>query len=392
MNRMNPCVIIPVYNHSATLIEVARSAGSHAPVIVVDDGSTDGARELLEVEPGIVTIFEPVNRGKGRALKSGFDRARELGYTHAITVDADGQHDPAQIPDFLSVIAKHPEALFVGSRELREAGASRARRFANAFSNFWHWIETGRHLPDTQCGFRAYPLGPIRPLCPASDGYGFELEILVHAAWIGIETRTLPIRVVYGDSISQSSHFRPGADFARISAINARLTFQALALPPAVRRAIAAREEGTGLERTAMKAGACGRVAHRVKHRAELFFSANPAPPGRAAASFAVGLLFGLLPLWGARDPLVAALIKVHVFSSAFLSAGFDLTRPLAPLLPLLFAAAAAFAPGLDFFLPADHIILCGFAAWSAACLTTVLAAGVAVYVFARRLKGATLL
>lgn len=231
-------MVIPVFNHASTLLGVAMGALRYAPVIVVDDGSTDGARTMLEAETAIESVFEPVNRGKGIALKTGFRCARERGYTHAITLDADGQHDTDQVPDFVREIDRYPESIILGTRDLRRAEIPAARRFANAFSSFWFRIQTKQKMSDTQCGFRAYPLGPIAALHPKDARYGFEYELLVHAAWMGIEIRPIPIRVDYAAPTSRRSHFRPVIDFIRMSVLNAKLTFQALALPAALRRSI----------------------------------------------------------------------------------------------------------------------------------------------------------
>ena len=110
---MKPCVIIPCYDHAATVAGVARSARAHCPVIVVDDGSTTPLPEL----PGCQIIRLDYNRGKGAALRAGFQRAGELGFTHAITMDSDGQHFADDLPEFLAAAAAQPEALIVGVRD-----------------------------------------------------------------------------------------------------------------------------------------------------------------------------------------------------------------------------------------------------------------------------------
>ena len=147
---MNPCVILPVFNHAASLAMVARGALAHCPVIIVDDGSTDRPPAL----DGVTLIRFEHNRGKAAALQAGFAKAGKLGYTHAITMDADGQHFAEDVPKFLTEASRQPAALLVGVRDFSAAGAPARRRRANSFSNFWFWAATGVRLDDTQCGFR----------------------------------------------------------------------------------------------------------------------------------------------------------------------------------------------------------------------------------------------
>lgn len=227
-----PCVVIPVYNHAATLPAVVEGARAFAPVLVVDDGSTDGARAWLEAASGIDSIILPANRGKGFALRAGLSRALERGFTHAVTIDADGQHDPGQIAEFIAQARERPEALLLGVRDLVAEGAPAARRRANTFSNFWFALQTGLRLPDTQCGFRCYPIAAALGLGARGERYGFELEIMALAAWAGIEIRPVPVRARYGGPEAARSHFRPVVDFLRIGLLNAKLTaWAALRMP-----------------------------------------------------------------------------------------------------------------------------------------------------------------
>ena len=151
---MRACVVIPCYNHGAKVAEVARAALAYCPVILVDDGST----APLPALPGCTLIRIETNRGKGAALRAGFQRALEDGFSHAITMDADGQHFAENIPAFLAEAESQPEALIVGIRDFYAAGAPAGRRRSNAVSTFWFRVETGVRLGDTQCGFRCYPL------------------------------------------------------------------------------------------------------------------------------------------------------------------------------------------------------------------------------------------
>src|SRR4029077_1129080 len=125
------------------------------------------------------------NSGKGAALQAGFRKVSELGFTHAITMDADGQHFAEDLPKFLAVAQAQPDALTVGVRDFYANGCPTHRRRSNAISTFWFRVETGVRLPDTQCGFRCSPLSLARRLVTRSGRYAFELEFLVRASWVG---------------------------------------------------------------------------------------------------------------------------------------------------------------------------------------------------------------
>ncbi len=223
---MEFCVIIPTYNNPGTLRDVVeRTLEQCSDVIVVDDGSSVPAASLLQGVP-VEVIPHSRNLGKGAALRTGFERARREGYTHCVTIDADSQHFPEDIPVLCSLSLEHPEAFIIGSRSLAADNMPRGNTFANRFSNFWFRLQTGGSLPDTQSGFRVYPLHRIYGLRHITARYEAELELLVYAAWHGVELIPADIRVCYPED--RVSHFRPFADFMRISALNTALCFGAL--------------------------------------------------------------------------------------------------------------------------------------------------------------------
>lgn len=223
------CVIIPTYNNQGTIADVVERTLLHcSDVIVVNDGSTDRTREILESLPDIDLINAPANEGKGAALRRGFRRALERGFACAITLDADGQHFPEDIPLFLEANMEHPGALIVGARNLEGVKRSRGSRFANSFSNFWFCVQTLHRLPDTQTGFRLYPLRKIKGLSLLTSRYEAELELLVFASWHGVKLVSIPVNVFYPAPEERVSHFRPGADFTRISVLNTLLCFLAI--------------------------------------------------------------------------------------------------------------------------------------------------------------------
>ena len=223
------CVIIPTYNNAGTIAAVVQKALEEcADVIVVNDGSTDNTREILQTISGITLVDYPKNCGKGIALKKGFQQAIKMGFAFAITLDADGQHYPEQIPQFLQANIDHPGALIIGNRNLEHAERSKGSSFANRFSNFWFYIQTGRKLADTQTGYRLYPLKKIRYLDLLTSRYEAELELLVFASWHGVQLVEIPIEVYYPPKEQRVSHFRPNIDFARISVLNTVLCFLAV--------------------------------------------------------------------------------------------------------------------------------------------------------------------
>ena len=218
------CAVIPSYNNGGTVADVVRGVLRQGlPVLVVDDGSTDGTADALKDLP-IRVIRHPKNRGKGRALKTGLEEARRQGYRFALTLDADGQHEPGDIPDL--VAAAGERTLVIGSRNLMAAGMPSGNTFANRFSNFWFTVQTGRKLPDTQTGFRVYPLEDLPSLKLLTAQYEAELTLLVFSAWKGLKLVPVPVHVYYPED--RVSHFRPFADFFRISVLNTVLCLLAL--------------------------------------------------------------------------------------------------------------------------------------------------------------------
>lgn len=221
MQRSDTCVIVPTYNNASSLGSVLQNllaVTSH--VLVVNDGSTDATLQVLENFPRVTTVSYPVNRGKGWAIRQGFVRARSLGYRYAVTMDSDGQHYPSDLDTFVQALETRPGALIVGARNMENAGQPGASSFGNRFSNFWFHLETGKRCPDTQSGYRLYPLDRLEGIRWWTRKYEFEVEILVRAAWKGIPVVSVPVRVYYPPAEERVTHFRPFKDFARISVLN----------------------------------------------------------------------------------------------------------------------------------------------------------------------------
>lgn len=230
------CVVIPVYNNERTIQDVVkRSLENCFDVIVVNDGSTDSTGGILRGISGITLVEYPENKGKGHALKCGFKKALELGFSYAITLDGDGQHFPEDIAKFLKANIEHPGSIIVGHRNLDGVERRKGSGFANKFANFWFTVQTFKRL-DTQSGFRLYPIKKIHGLNILSARYEAELEILVLSSWHGVDIFAVPVNVSYPED--RVSHFRPGRDFLRISVLNTILCIVGLvyALPLGILR------------------------------------------------------------------------------------------------------------------------------------------------------------
>lgn len=230
MRQLKVCTVMPTYNNGGTLRDVVERVLAYcSDVIVVNDGCTDHSAEVLASFGERITVVDyGRNRGKGYALKQGFEKAKAIGFDYALTIDSDGQHFPEDIPLFVEALEQHPGALIVGSRNLKQDNMPGKNTFANKFSNFWFRLQTGIPLEDTQSGYRLYPLESINLRWPITPRYEAELELLVFSAWRGVPVISLPVRVYYPPEDERVSHFRPFWDFFRISVLNSILTFGAL--------------------------------------------------------------------------------------------------------------------------------------------------------------------
>jgi glycosyltransferase involved in cell wall biosynthesis len=257
-------------------------------VLVVDDGSGPETQAILEGLEGITLLRHETNRGKGAALQTGLEEAHRLGFTHAVSMDSDGQHLASEIPKFLAEAEQHPEAIILGDRDLVQAGAGPGSRIGRANSNFWTWVLTGIRLPDTQTGFRCYPLEPLSPLAFHCNRYDFEIEVLVRAAWSEVPIRSIPIAVRYypKGAVERVSHLRL-FEYARIAYLNTKLCFQKFCLPlPYLRLRCTRRYHEQGF-------------VQRWRDTFLKSFVEEQGPPGRIAAAVALGLFWALAPVWG---------------------------------------------------------------------------------------------
>lgn len=210
---MRTCAIIPAYRAQRTVAPVVAGARAHLnTVIVVDDGSDDDTGAQARAA-GAEVVRHARNAGKGEALTTGLGRARQLGFEAAVTLDADGQHDPAEIPRLVAG-SPDPRALVLGVRDLRSAGAPGANVMSNAISNFFLSLFIGQRLPDTQCGFRRYPVRETLALGMVGWQYEWEAEVLLRAARAGLPLVSVPITVAYPKD--RVTFFVPRRDVRRI--------------------------------------------------------------------------------------------------------------------------------------------------------------------------------
>lgn len=235
-------VVIPTYNHGRTVVDVvARTSELHFNMIVVDDGSTDHtAAALVEFTsanptPRIDVLTHKKNMGKAAALRSGFARAAEQGATHVVTIDADGQLDPEEIPALVAEARAHPTALILGRRPERMIACPTRCLIGRRYASLAVLAQTGLRLADTQCGLRVYPLGGLERAGCHATRYAFEAEVITRMAWRGHKIREVPVRCRYFEGAERVSHWKPWRDSMRQALVHVRLV--ALALLPWTRSA-----------------------------------------------------------------------------------------------------------------------------------------------------------
>ena len=230
-------VVIPVYNHGPMVEAVIKKARKlNLPVIVVDDGSTDSGVDRINDIDGVQFLSHRKNLGKGAAIMTGFDRAAEIA-DWAITIDADGQHQPEDAMNLIRAIPEGSRPLVVGMRQgMTGRDVPWTSRFGRKFSNFWVRISGGPAMTDSQSGFRIYPLPESMNLDVKARRFQFEVEILVRAAWANIPVIEVPVRVSYAGGQQRISHFRPFVDFLRNTRTFYQLITRRLLVHPFTRR------------------------------------------------------------------------------------------------------------------------------------------------------------
>lgn len=322
----NACVLIPTYNNAFSLAAVIEDVLTYTNnIILVNDGSTDDTPAILDRYPALQVVGYHKNRGKGWALRQGFAAARKSGYMYAISIDADGQHYASDLPILLEQINVHPNAIIVGARNMQQENVPGKSSFGNRFSNFWFRLYTGIKAPDTQSGYRLYPIRAIEKIRFFTRKYEFEVEVLVRSAWHGIGVHFVPVKVYYPPPEERVSHFRPFKDFTRISILNTALFFIAFLFiwPRNFFRALFNKEKRAELYQKLLEPGQS---------------------PERKSASIGFGIFMGIVPIWGFQ--LIVGIFLAFVFrlNKALVITAANISIP--PMIPLiLYASFLAGAP-----------------------------------------------
>jgi glycosyltransferase involved in cell wall biosynthesis len=209
-------ILIPAYNAARTIGDVVKSCVNIINnILVVDDGSRDATAAVAKAA-GAEVVSHPQNRGKGGALKTGFAWALEHGFDAVITLDADGQHLPREIPKFLQAREETRADLIIGGRAHLFGEMLPRRRLANRFSAWSIAKASGTRITDSQSGFRLYSANLLRNVRLHTDGFDMESEVIVHAGRGGFKVLTIPIDLGFVDGIS-TSHYKPLKDTLRIA-------------------------------------------------------------------------------------------------------------------------------------------------------------------------------
>lgn len=298
---LNACVIIPTYNNAATLPAVIAEVKRYTEnIIVVNDGSTDDTEEIIYALADVQPISYLPNKGKGWALRQAFKFAIDKGYKYAVTIDSDGQHFAKDLPVFFEKLLENSNSIIIGARNMNQESVPGGSSFGNKFSNFWFRVETGINSPDTQSGYRLYPLEPLKKMRFITRKYEFEIEVLVRAAWKGVGVTSVPVSVYYAPKEERISHFRPFKDFFRISVLNTILVLIAFLY---------------------IKPRDFIRILFNKEKRSKLLNDhlLNPHHSAKLKAfSVGFGIFMGIVPIWG-----------FQLVSAIFLAVLLKLNKPL---------------------------------------------------------------
>jgi len=316
IDALSCCVIIPTYNNEQTIKSVIDSVLKFTDhIIVVNDGATDQTAEILKQFSELNILSYLPNRGKGIALRTGIKAALEKGYRYAITIDSDGQHFADDIPVFIDKIEEAPDSLLIGARNLNQENMPKKNTFGNKFSNFWFMLFTGINLPDTQSGFRLYPIQKMKGMRYFTSKYEFEIEVSVKAAWSGIEVLPVSIQVFYAEADKRISHFRPAKDFTRISLLNTYLFFPAMLWYKPIRL----------VKKLNVKT---------IKAVVKKYFLDSNESIMRKSLGVAFGVFMGIVPIWGFQ--FVSALVFAHFLKLNKAIVGLAAQISIPPMIPFL--------------------------------------------------------
>ena len=314
-------VVIPVYNHAKTVQDVAQKALEQGfAVLVVDDGSTDDSIDAVAELP-VGRYRLPVNSGKGGAIIAAALLAKTWGYEAILSIDADGQHDPADAKLLVEAAASCWPAIIIGARNMETLNVPRSSLFGRDFSNFWVRLECGQTLPDTQSGYRLYPVDFIQGARFISRRYTFEIEVLVRGSWAGLPVLSVPISVYYPPADERVSHFHKFKDNLRLSCLHTFLVTRSL-IPWPHRK----------LFRKKQDADQMPSLLHPAKYFKAL--SQAHSSPTQLSAAVWVGIFLGSLPIipFGTMA-IIYASHRLHLNKIASVGASNLCCAPFVPFL-----------------------------------------------------------
>lgn len=321
---LNVAVLIPTYNNAAKIGAVLKDVLSYTThVIVVNDGSTDNTSQILDDFPQIQRLEYEKNKGKGIALRRGFKFAVRQGYDYVITIDSDGQHYASDLPVFLTKLETEKKAIIIGARNLHQENMPGKSTSANKVSNFWFHVTTGLKGPDTQSGYRLYPVYLLSKMFFLCTKYEFEIEVLVRSSWRGIKVDWAPVSVYYPPPEERISHFRPVWDVTRITLLNIVLVLTAfLYIKP------------RDLVKSLFKKKTWDTIWNdHLLNKTESNL--------RKASSIGFGVFMGIVPIWG-----------FQLVTAVALSALFRLNKPL-----VLLACHVSLPPLIPFFIYGSFVV-----------------------------------
>lgn len=315
IERLKLLIVVPTYNNETTIAQLINDVKEFTDnILVVNDGSTDNTATIVD-GLNVHNVSYTTNKGKGYAIRQSFKYAIEHGYNYVLTIDSDGQHYASDIPQFIEKIEETPDSLIIGARNLTADNMPSKNTFANRFSNFWYRVETGKKLDDTQSGFRLYPIRKIGRTKYLSNRYEFEVEVIVRAAWSGVDVTDIPIKVYYPPVEERISHFRPLLDFTRISILNTFLVLIALlCYYPFV----------------ALKS----LTKENVKRFIENNITKSKESNSQISAAVALGVMFGVLPIWGYQMVAVAAVAHLLHLNKIIALVSSNISIP--PMIPFI--------------------------------------------------------
>lgn len=289
-------ICIPIYNNESTICDIIEKclATTAHPIVIVDDGSDLSVEQLflkthLKNER-ISFLRHEKNLGKGVALQIGFRFALQNNYTHVISIDADGQHQPNEIIKLTQAADKNPFSLVIGDREMKTAHVPSASAIGKVISNFWVKYETDAKVADSQSGFRCYPIFFLQSMKFFCKKYDFEIEVLIRLIWAGVPVQNVKISVVYFPPGKRITHFHKIKDNARLTLLNIGLVIVSLVT-----------------EQTS---------------------------PVKSALAFAIGVFVGVLPIFGLHTAVIAGISFLFRLNFIYLWMGIHISAP--PLIPLV--------------------------------------------------------